>query len=80
MSWLEIAALLIMGLGLFAGAFLVAQRPSFWAGLALVLLKAGWPYLIRYVGKRMSPEEEADWHRAIRQGRGDEWLRNRRRD
>ena len=61
--------------GLGAGAFLVAQRPSFWIefgqrlGKALLLL--GW----RYVSKRMTPEEEAAWRQAERRGQGDEWLK-----
>ena len=46
-------------LGLGAGAFLVAQRPSFWiefgARLGKVLLPLAW----RYVSRRMQPEEEA---------------------
>lgn len=78
MSWLEIALLISALVGLAAGAFLVAQRPAFWFGLGTVALKAAWPYLLRYFGARMSPEEEADYQRAVRAGRGDEWLRRRR--
>jgi hypothetical protein len=32
----------------------------------------------RYLSKRMTPEEEADYQKAVRAGRGDEWLRRRR--
>jgi Ca2+/Na+ antiporter len=67
----ELIALVIVGLGLFAGAFLVAQRPSFWFGLGLVMLKAAWPFL----SKRMSKEDEAEMRREQRAGRGDEWLK-----
>ena len=78
MSWQEGVAIIVVLLGLGAGAFLVAQRPSFWIGfgqrLAMALLPLAW----RYVSKRMSPEEEAAWREAERRGQGDEWLRRRR--
>ena len=46
-------------LGLGAGAFLVAQRPSFWIEFGSRLGKALLPLAWRYVSKRMPPEEEA---------------------
>ena len=73
MSWIEIAAIVVFLMGIGAGGFLVAQRPTFWVGLGAVLLKAALPFIL----KRMSPQDEAAWHEAERQGRGDEWLRNR---
>ena len=78
MSWQEGVAVTVVLLGLGAGMFLVAKRPSFWVefggrlGMAMLLL--AW----RYVSKRMPPEEEAAWHKAERRGQGDEWLRERR--
>ena len=64
-------------LGLGAGAFLVAQRPSFWIECGSRLAKALLPLAWRYVSKRMSPEEEAAWREAERRGQGDEWTRER---
>jgi hypothetical protein len=79
MSWQEGVAVTVVLLGLGAGAFLVAQRPTFWIGfgarLGAALLPLGW----RYVSNRMPPEEEAAWRQAERRGQGDEWLRERYR-
>jgi len=66
-------------LGLGAGAFLVAQRPSFWIEFGGRLGKALLPLAWRYVSTRMPPEEEAAWRQAERRGQGDEWVRNKRR-
>ena len=77
MSWQEGVAVTVVLLGLGAGAFLVAQRPSFWIELVPRLGKALLPLAWRYVSKRMSPEEEAAWRQAERRGQGDEWLRER---
>ena len=73
MTWLEIAALVVLFTGIGAGGYLVAQRPSFWFGLGVVAFKAVWPYLSR----RMTPEQEKamrDCHR-----RGGEWDHIRKR-
>lgn len=78
MSWLEIAALVILFIGIGAGGVLVAQRPAFWAGLLVVLVTKAWPYISGYIARRMTPEEEAEWRREVLAGRGDEWLRKRR--
>ena len=77
MSWQEVVAVAVVLLGLGAGAFLVAQRPSFWIELVLRLSKALLPLAWRYVSKRMPPEEEAAWLQAERRGQGDEWLKKR---
>ena len=57
MSWQEGVAITVVLLGLGAGAFLVAQRPSFWiefgSRLGKALLLLAW----LYVSKRMPPEE-----------------------
>ena len=78
MNWQEAVAIAVVLLGLGAGAFLVAQRPSFWiefgSRVAKALLSLAW----RYVSKRMPPEEEAAWRQAERRGQGDDWLRERR--
>jgi hypothetical protein len=77
MSWLEGVAVTVVLLGLGAGAFLVAQRPSFWIKLGTRLGKALLPLVWRYVSKRMPPEEEAAWRQAERRGQGEEWLKKR---
>ena len=79
MSWQEGVAVTVVLLGLGAGAFLVAQRPSFWIEFGARLGKALPPLAWRYVSKRMSPEEEVAWREAERRGQGDEWFRHRRR-
>ena len=79
MPWLEGTAVAVVLLGLGAGAFLVAQRPSFWIEFGQRLGKALLPLARRYVSKRMPPEEKAAWRQAERRGQGDEWLRKRGR-
>jgi hypothetical protein len=76
-NWIEIAAIAVLLLGIGAGGFLVAQRPAFWLGLASVSLKAALPFIAKYVGKRMPPEEEQEWRDCIR--RGGEWDHVRKR-
>ena len=82
MSWQEGVAVALVLFGLGAGAFLVAQRPSFWIEFGSRLGKALLPLAWRYVSKRMPPEEEAAWREAERRGQGDEWRKKRqlRRD
>ena len=77
MTWQEGVAITVVLLGLGAGAFLVAQRPSFWIEFGARLGKALPPLAWRYVSKSMSPEEEAAWRQAERRGQGDEWVRSR---
>jgi len=64
---IEIVAIAILILGVGAGGFLVAQRPSFWFGLGTVMFRAAFPYLL----KRMPPEKEKEMRDCIR--RGGEW-------
>ena len=68
MTWQEGVAVTVVLLGLGAGAFLVAQRPSFWIEFGQRLGKALLPLAWRYVSKRMPPEEEAAWRQAERRG------------
>ena len=79
MTWQEGVAFTVVLLGLGAGAFLVAQRPSFWIEFGARLGKALLPLAWRYVSKRMPAEDEAAWRQAERRGQGDEWQKNRRR-
>lgn len=70
-SWLEIALIIAALAGVFAGAALIAQRPSFWLGIGTAMAKAGVPYLITYITRRLSPEKEAEMRACLR--RGGEW-------
>ena len=79
MSWQEGVAITAVLLGLGAGAFLVAQRPSFWIEFGQRLGKAMLPLAWRYVSKRMPPDEEAAWRQAERRGQGEKWIRMRKR-
>jgi hypothetical protein len=79
MSWQEGVALAVVLLGLGAGAFLVAQRPSFWIEFGSRLGKALLPLAWRFVSKRMPPEEESSWRAAESRGQGEEWLKKRYR-
>ncbi|MEI8179663.1 hypothetical protein [Aestuariivirga sp.] len=77
MSWQEGVAVTVVLLGLGAGAFLVAQRPSFWLEFGLRLGRLLLPKALKYLTRRMPQEEEAAWRQAERRGQGDEWLRER---
>ena len=78
MTWQEVVSVAVVLLGLGAGAFLVARRPSFWIEFGGRLGKALLPLVWRYISKRMPPEEEAEWRSAERRGQGEEWFRERR--
>jgi len=67
MSWLEIAAITALLIGVGAGGYLVARRPAFWWGLGVVAFKAALPHL----AKRMTAEQEKAFQDCIR--RGGEW-------
>jgi predicted GNAT superfamily acetyltransferase len=77
MTWQEGIAVAVIVAGLGAGAFLVAQRPSFWIEFGARLVKAAMPRVIQYVTKRMPPEKEKEWRDCIR--RGGEWDHIRKR-
>ena len=79
MNWQEVVAITVVLLGLGAGAFLVAQRPSFWIEFVSRLGKALLPVAWKFISKRMPPEEEAAWRQAERRGQGDKWLKQRYR-
>ena len=76
-TWQEGVASTVVLICLGAGAFLVAQRPSFWIYLRSRLGKALLPLAWRYFSKRMMPEDEAAWRQAERRGQGEEWIRMR---
>jgi hypothetical protein len=76
-NWLEIAAIVVLLIGIGAGGFLVAQRPSFWIGLVTAVARPVLPLLVALVAKRMPPEKEQEWRDCIR--RGGEWDHHRKR-
>ena len=75
MSWIEIALIGAVLVGATAGTALIvwALGPDLLVGLAGSMLKAVLPFITQ----RMTPEEEAEWRKAERAGRGDEWRRRR---
>ena len=79
MSWQEGVAVVVVLIGLGAGAFLVAQPPPTWIEFGARLGKALLPLAWRYVSKRMPPEEEAAWRQAERRGQGQDRLKQRYR-
>lgn len=62
-------------MGATAGTALIvrAMGPDLLVGLVGSMLKAALPFIT----KRMTPEEESEWRKAERAGRGDEWRRKR---
>jgi hypothetical protein len=77
MTWQEGVAVLVIVAGLGAGAFLVAQRPSFWIEFGARLLQRLGPRVIGYLTKRMPPEDEEAWRKC--QLRGGKWNHRKRR-
>lgn len=77
MNWIEVAAIVVLLLGIGAGGFLVAQKPSFWIGLVTAMVRPLFPLLLASVAKRMPPEKEQEWRDCIR--RGGEWDYHRKR-
>ena len=75
MSWIEIALIGAVLVGATAGTALIvwALGPDLLVGLAGSMLKAALPFITQ----RMTPEEEAEWRKAEKAGRGEEWRRKR---
>lgn len=74
-----------VGLGLTIGVagvvYLYLARPQFWWDLGVLLIQKFGPAVVAAVLKlfaRMTPEEEAEMHQAVREGRWDEWMKKRR--
>jgi hypothetical protein len=67
MTWLEIAAIAALLVGVGAGGYLVAQRPAFWVGLGAAVFKS----LLPHLAKRMTAEQEKAYQDCVR--RGGEW-------
>jgi hypothetical protein len=67
MTWLEIAAIAALLVGVGAGGYLVARRPTFWVGLGVAVFKS----LLPHLAKRMTAEQEKAFQDCVR--RGGEW-------
>lgn len=65
----------LMGVGV--AAFLVMRSPAFWADVAKSVVSALVPEVIRIVSKRMTPQQEEEFQKAVR--RGQEWDAFRKR-
>ena len=77
MSWFEVALIVVALAGIFAGAVLVAQRPSFWYGIGSEAVKAVIPKVVELVITRMPPDQEKAWRDCER--RGGKWNHRKRR-
>jgi len=64
-------------IGVGAASFLVLRTPAFWGEVVRELATKAWPQVLAILSKRMTPQEEAEWRKAERAGRGDEWRRKR---
>ena len=67
MTWLEIAAIVALLVGVGAGGYLVARRPTFWVGLGVAVFNS----LLPHLAKRMTAEQEKAYQDCVR--RGGEW-------
>jgi len=76
-NWLDIALIGAVVIGAACGTALVVRSPTFWSGIAVEVWRAAAPEFKRLITKRMTPEEEREWRKAERAGRGDEWRRKR---
>jgi hypothetical protein len=68
MTWLEVALIAAVIVGVGAAGFLVAQRPAFWLDMGRELFKRLWPYIFAYVTKRMDAETEERMRACRRSG------------
>ena len=77
-----VVSLLVLAvlIGVGAAAFLVMRSPAFWAEVGQTLFRAILPKIIEVITKRMPPEKEAEFQKAVRQGREWDPFRKRARD
>jgi hypothetical protein len=79
-TWLEVASIALVCLGLAAGAFLFARRPEFWIEFGYRLFMRVWPLVLPALTKlfrRMDPKTEAEWRKCML--RGGKWDHRRKR-
>lgn len=68
MTWLEVALIAAVIVGVGCAGFLVAQRPAFWLSMGRELAKRLWPFVLAYVLKRNDAETEERMRACIRSG------------
>lgn len=61
MDWLSVLAVVAFIIGIAGGGVLVARSPSFWIAFGTQLFQKVLPYVIKFIMKRKSPEEEKKW-------------------
>jgi len=71
-GWLIAAVLLFVAA---ASTWFAFQSPEFLAALGTIAATAVWKAVAPAIAQRMTPEEEAEFRREQRAGRGDEWLK-----
>jgi hypothetical protein len=71
MTWQEGVGIALVCVGLLAGVYVAAQRPSFWLEFGGRLFKKLAPFIFAYITKRMPPAEEEAWRKC--QLRGGKW-------
>jgi len=79
-TWQEGVGVTLVVIGLLAGGYMAAQRPSFWMEFGVRVFNALRPLLWAYLSKRMSPEDEAKMQQCLRQGREWDPVRKKCRD
>ncbi len=77
---IEVIAYILVGLGLVAGAFIFARRPSFWIEFGVRVFRAVKPAVMEYLLRRNTPEVEARMHDCLRRGGTWDNFRKRCRD
>lgn len=65
---IEYVAYTLVALGLVAAVVLYARRPDFWIEFGWRVFQRLWPFIWKYISKRMTPEEEAAMQKCFRSG------------
>lgn len=77
MSWLEVASIALVCLGLVAGAFLFARRPEFWIEFGYRLFERLWPLVWKFISKPETDEVRKARQRCERMGGKWDWHRKK---
>lgn len=77
MTWQEGIGVAFVCIGLLGGAYVVAQRPTFWIEFGTRLFQRLAPKILAYLTKRMDPETERRWRECER--RGGKWNHHKKR-
>jgi uncharacterized membrane protein YbhN (UPF0104 family) len=77
MSWLEVASIALVCLGLVAGAFLFARRPEFWIEFGYRLFERLWPLVWKFISTPEPDEVRKARQRCERMGGKWDWHRKK---